>query len=153
MLNDRINEEISLGVLWRMATRFSSANKRALHTHTRTHRGETSDSLYPILSCRSFHAWDYTRWYKKSGSSRRSWCLDILNFMTCNNTIEPVDHSPSFLLHEKNPPFFLRTPFSLPLPSFLSFFSSHSASSPRSKEVFKEKKEKRTCVPQEVNQS
>lgn len=54
---------------------------------------------------------------------------------------------------KKNPPFFLRTPFSLPLPSFLSFFSSHSAFSPRSKEVFKEKKEKRTCVPQEVNQS
>lgn len=54
---------------------------------------------------------------------------------------------------KKNPPFFLRTPFSLPLPPFLSFFSSHSASSPRSKEVFKEKKEKRTCVPQEVNQS
>lgn len=153
MLNDRINEEISLGVLWRMATRFSSANKRALHTHTCTHRGETSDSLYPILSCRSFHAWDYTRWYKKSGSSRRSWCLDILNFMTCNNTIEPVDHSPSFLLHEKKSPFLFAHSV-LTSSSFLSFFLFlHSASSPRSKEVFKEKKEKRTCVPQEVNQS
>ena len=153
MLNDRINEEISLGVLWRMATRFSSANKRALHTHTRTHRGETSDSLYRFFLVGHFtleiihadtkkvvplaapDAWIFSTLWRVITQSSRSIILRASCYM------------------KKNPPFFLRTPFSLPLPSFLSFFSSHSASSPRSKEVFKEKKEKRTCVPQEVNQS
>lgn len=105
---------------WRLVSQVR-INERCTRTYTRTNRGETSDSLYPILSCRSFHAWDYTRWYKKSGSSRRSWCLDILNFMTCNNTIEPVDHSPSFLLYEKKSPFLFAHSV-LTSSSFLFFF-------------------------------
>ena len=75
--------------------------------------------------------------------------------MTCNNTIEPVDHSPTFLrvLYEKKPPpFFLRTPFSLPLPSFLSFFL-FSPPPLFVLSLFKEKKEKWRCVSQEGNQS
>lgn len=126
MLNDRINEEISLGVLWRMATRFSSANKRALHAYIYTRAHARTEGRRAIPSTRFFLVGHFTLEIIHADIKKvvplaapDAWIFSTLWRVITQSSRSIILRASCYM--KKNPPFFLRTPFSLPLPSFFFF--------------------------------
>ena len=134
MLNDRINEEISLGVLWRMATRFSSANKRALRTRAR--RGDETRRAIP--STRFFLVGHFTLEIIHADTKKvvplaapDAWIFSTLWRVITQSSRSIIPRPSCEFYMKKNLPLSfcaLRSHF-LFLPSFLSFFFLHLLSS------------------------
>ena len=114
---------------WRLVSQVR-INERCAHARGgETRRDETSDSLYPILSCRSFHAWDTKKVVPLAAPD--AWIFSTLWRVITQSSRSIIPRPSCEFYMKKNLPLSfcaLRSHF-LFLPSFLSFFFLHLLSS------------------------